>query len=71
MAVFGLIWMLPAAVGPGAAGLVLDNLNPDLLWYIGGAMWAAAALGFYYLHLRLGEEKRFAAAPVESEMVKV
>jgi MFS family permease len=69
MAIFELIWMLPAAVGPGAAGLVLDNLNPNLLWYIGGAMCAAAALGFYYLHLRLGMQKRFAPAPVEAEKV--
>ena len=67
MAVFDLIWWLPAAIGPGAAGLVLDNLNPNLLWAIGGAMCAASALGFYYLHLRLGKQKRFAPAPLEVE----
>jgi MFS family permease len=70
-AVFDLIWWLPAAIGPGAAGLVLDNLNPNLLWYIGGAMCAAAALGFYYLHLRLGMQKRFVPAPAETELAPV
>ena len=67
MAVFDLIFWLPAAIGPGAAGLVLDNLNPNLLWTIGGVMCAAAALCFYYLHLRLGKQTRFAPAPVEVE----
>lgn len=31
MAMFGLSWMLPATLGPGAAGVILDNYNPNLL----------------------------------------
>ena len=67
MAVFGLTWMLPATVGPGAAGVILDNLNPNLLWYIGGVLCAVAALAFYGLHARLGKQARFAPAPAEPE----
>lgn len=62
MAVFGLMWMLPATIGPGAAGLVLDHFNPNLLWYIGGGLCAVSAMGFYTLHLRLGRQERFAPA---------
>ncbi len=62
MAVFGLIWMLPAAIGPGAAGVILDNYNPNLLWYVGAVLCAVAALGFYGLHARLGRQERFAPA---------
>lgn len=62
MAVFGLSWALPAAVGPGAAGFILDNYNPNLLWYIGGVLCVVAALGFLALHLRLGRQERFAPA---------
>ncbi|MFV1948733.1 MAG: MDR family MFS transporter, partial [Anaerolineales bacterium] len=51
MAVFGLSWALPATVGPSLAGLILDNYNPNLLWYIGAAICAVAVLGFYGLHL--------------------
>jgi MFS family permease len=65
MAVFGLTWMIPATVGPGAAGVILDNFNPNLLWYIGGVLCAISALGFYALHTRLGAQTRFAPAPVE------
>jgi len=66
MAVFGLIWMIPAAIGPGAAGVILDNYNPNLLWYVGALLCAVAALSFYGLHLRLGKQERFAPV-VEKE----
>lgn len=59
MAVYGLSWSIPSTIGPGAAGVILDNLNPNLLWYIGGVLCFAAAFAFYVLHLRLGRERRF------------
>ena len=68
MAAFGLIWMIPSAIGPGAAGVILDNYNPNLLWYIGGVLCAAAAILFYGLHMRLGKQNRFLP---EQEPVKV
>ena len=67
MAVFGLVWAIPATVGPGAAGLILDNYNPNLLWYIGGILCTVAALGFYGLYTWLGTQKRF--IPVTEEQV--
>jgi MFS family permease len=66
MAMYGLTFMIPAAIGPGAAGYILDNYNPNWLWYIGGVLTAIAALGFYALHLRLGAQERFAPAPPET-----
>lgn len=65
MAVFGLTWGIPSIFGPGLAGLVLDNLNPNLLWYAAGLLCAVAALAYYALHLRLGRQKRFAPAQKE------
>jgi MFS family permease len=68
MAMFGLTWMIPATIGPGAAGVILDNYNPNLLWYIGGILCAVSALSFYLLHVRLGKQERFAPAPPEPEL---
>lgn len=65
MAAFGLTWVLPAAVGPAAAGYILDNFDPNLLWIGGGALCALAAVFFYALHLRLGKREKFAPAPAE------
>ena len=61
MAAFGLSWAVPATVGPGAAGYILDHYNPNLLWYVGAALCLVSALGFYALHVRLGGQERFAA----------
>ncbi len=69
MAVYGFSWSIPSAIGPGAAGYILDNFNPNLVWYIGGVMCLVAALGFYFLHLRLGRQQRFIASVPEEEAV--
>lgn len=71
MAVFGLTWMIPATVGPGAAGVILDNYNPNLLWYIGAILCAVSALSFYALHHRMGAQKRFEPAPAEQDAIEV
>lgn len=65
MAVFSVSWGLPAAVGPWAAGLVLDNLNPSLVWYLGGAFSTVAVAGFMLLHFV--ERRRLAAAAPASQ----
>jgi MFS family permease len=59
MAMFGLSWAIPSTIGPGLAGYILDNYNPNLLWFTGGALCAVAAFGFYLLHLKLGSQERF------------
>jgi predicted MFS family arabinose efflux permease len=67
MAIYDLGWTIPATLGPVAAGLILDNFNPNLLWAMGGLLCAVAAVSFYAMHLRLGVQERFAPAPVEQE----
>lgn len=69
MAVFGLTWAIPSTIGPGAAGYILDNYNPNLLWYIGGVLCGLAVLAYYALHLRLGAKQQFAPAPDEADPV--
>jgi len=67
MAIYDLGWALPATLGPAAAGLILDNYDPNLLWYIGGMLCALSALSFYGLHLWLGRQDRFAPASDKTE----
>jgi predicted MFS family arabinose efflux permease len=66
MAIAGFITSVPNAIGPGAAGYVLDHLDPHLLWYIGGFFCLISALGYLGLHLRIGTQERFVrTAPKE------
>jgi len=67
MAVSGLTWSIPATIGPGAAGYVLDHYNPSSLWYIGGFICIIAAFGYYSLHLRLRSQPQFAPPKEEAE----
>ena len=67
MGVFGMTWMLPATIGPAAAGLILDNYNPNLLWYIGGVLCLISALAYFALHFKLGRQERFKPAPENPE----
>jgi MFS family permease len=62
MAIFGLSWAIPSTIGPGMAGYILDNYNPNLLWFIGGILCGLSVLAFYALHLRLGSRPQFAPA---------
>jgi predicted MFS family arabinose efflux permease len=64
MAIYDLGWTIPATLGPAAAGLILDNFNPNLLWVVGGILCAIAAAGFYGMHLWLGTQERFAPVPI-------
>ena len=67
MAVFGLSWSIPAIIGPSAAGVIIDNYNPNLLWYIAAGLSAFTILCFYILHLWLGNCDRFKTPEAEGE----
>lgn len=57
MAVYGFSWLIPFAIGPLLAGLVMDNLNPNYVWYLGGVLGAAAAGVYYWLEWRAGRSR--------------
>jgi MFS family permease len=68
MAIAGFITSVPNAVGPGAAGYILDHLDPHLLWYIGGLLCLLSALGYFALHLKLGDQERFVPPAAKKEI---
>jgi MFS family permease len=71
MAVFDLTNKIPATVGPAAAGVVLDNYQPNLLWHVGALVCAGSAMCFYALHARLGSQTRFAVVAPAAEAVQL
>jgi MFS family permease len=54
MAVFGFTWVIPSAVGPLMAGLVMDNADPRWVWYAAGLVGLVAAGAFALLERRVG-----------------
>lgn len=52
MAVFGLSWALPTVFAPLLAGLIMDNYNPNWVWFAGGIVAILAAGGYFWLRIR-------------------
>ncbi len=58
MAFYGFSWILPTAVGPLAAGLIMDNYNPNWVWYACGISMMMSAAIFTWLQIKSSD--RFA-----------
>ena len=52
MAVFGFSWTIPNAIGPLLAGLVMDNYNPNWVWYGAGFFMLVSAAIFARLQVK-------------------
>ena len=52
MAVSGFSFLIPFAIGPLLAGIVLDTMEPRWLWYFSGLVGVLSVLGFLWLHRR-------------------
>ena len=50
MAISGLSWGIPFAIGPYLAGLVIDGPSPQNLWYIAGFVGLLSTAGFLGLY---------------------
>jgi len=55
MAVFHTVWVLAAGIAPWAAGAVLDNYNPNWIWYACGIISVFVSLGYWLLKKRFGK----------------
>ncbi len=52
MAVYGFSWTIPMAIGPLAAGLIMDNYDPNWVWYASGIIMLLAGSIFAGLQLK-------------------
>jgi MFS family permease len=68
MAVYGLSWAIPHTFGTLAAGLVMDNFDPNLIWFLAGGISIIAALGFLFLHIKARDRFR-SASSVDTETI--
>ena len=50
MAVFGFHWAIPNLFGVLLAGLVMEYIGPNWVWYFAGILSLFAAVGFWLLH---------------------
>ena len=55
MAVFGFSWTIPNAIGPLAAGVIMDHYDPRWVWYGAGIFMLLAASVFAGLQLKVSD----------------
>ena len=67
MATYGIGWAIPNSVAALLAGLVMDNYNPNWVWYIAGLLSLVAIAAFWLLYLRT--RNRFIAKAVDIEAI--
>jgi len=56
MAVFNLSHSAAMAIGPLAAGIIMDNYDPNWVWYAGGIICTVAALGYLLMQVATGKK---------------
>lgn len=54
LAIHAFAWIIPVAFGPLGAGMIMDNLSPNLLWFAAGMVGLLAVFGFMTLHFKVG-----------------
>ena len=60
MALMGFSWMIPSAVGPLGAGLIMDGGDPRWVWYLSFILGGVAVVGFTKLYLMTARKKQTA-----------
>ncbi|MBW8009719.1 MAG: MFS transporter [Chloroflexi bacterium] len=55
MAFYGFSFAIPFAIGPLLAGIVMDNYNPNWVWYWSGIIGVFVVAGYIWLHKRAGD----------------
>jgi MFS family permease len=55
MAIRNFAWIIPIAIGPLGAGVIMDNFDPRFVWFAAGFVGSLSVIGFLILHLKARE----------------
>jgi MFS family permease len=71
MAVFGFQWAIPNLFGVIAAGLIIENLGPNWVWYLAGILCMLSMTGFWLLHGATKRRLLKEIEPIREELIIV
>ncbi len=71
MAMYSFGWTIPAALGPWSAGVIMDNYNPNWVWYTCGIVSLFAIIGYLLLHPRFQGKASPQAQPTEGQIARL
>lgn len=67
MAASGFSWSIATMAGPWAAGLVMDNHDPNLVWKLCGILSTSAVAGFFILFFKTRKNQDFQRSNAQVE----
>ena len=56
MAIRNFAWIIPIAIGPLGAGVIMDNFDPRYVWFAAGFVGSLSVIGFLILHFKAREK---------------
>ncbi|MFX1374906.1 MAG: MDR family MFS transporter [Promethearchaeota archaeon] len=69
MAVFGFQWAIPNLFGVLLAGLIMENIGPNWVWYLAGILCMISIVGFWLLHGISKHRFLKEEAPLEDDVI--
>ncbi|NVM38248.1 MAG: MFS transporter, partial [Candidatus Lokiarchaeota archaeon] len=70
MAVYAFQWAIPNLFGVLAAGLVMENIGPNWVWYLAGILSLISMIGFWLLHGITKERFSKEEKPIKEELLE-
>jgi MFS family permease len=71
MAVFQFQWAIPNLFGVLAAGLVMEFIGPNWVWYLAGILSMISIMGFLFLQRVIQKQSKKAIIPLDEVIVEV
>lgn len=56
MAIRNYAWIIPVAIGPLGAGVIMDNFDPSYIWFAAGFIGSLSVIGFLLLHIKASKK---------------
>lgn len=70
MAVYAFQWAIPNLFGVLAAGLIIENIGPNWVWYLAGILSLISIIGFWLLHGVTKEHFSKEEKPMKEELLE-
>ncbi len=70
MAVYSFQWAIPNLFGVLAAGLIMENIGPNWVWYLAGIISLISIIGFWLLHGVTKEHFSKEEKPMKEELLE-
>ena len=71
MAVYGFQWAIPNLFGVLAAGLVMEFIGPNWVWYFAGILSIISIIGFFLLHGVVNKRITEEIFPIDEVLVEI